>query len=301
MASALHADRNASTPRRGDVILTDGALGTEYQRLGLPPGALTDLWVLEAPDKVYEVTRSYVLAGSDAVLTTTFRANGVTLRDYGRASDTRAINRAAAAIARDAAGPGTLVFGDAGPSGKMHQVTGYDLQRGFAQQCEALAEGGVDAIVFETFSDLAEAKIALNAGRSTGLPVIVSFSFHTGGSDQTVLGVTPEQAAQELSEAGAYAVGANCGDGFRSYVSICARLAAATALPIWIKPNRGLPEVVNGTLTYRSTPEEFASSVKAYIEAGATFIGGCCGTTPDFIRAAAAVINDRPRNYSVLK
>jgi methionine synthase I (cobalamin-dependent) len=287
----------SALPRRGDVILTDGALGTEYQRLGLPVGACADFWCLDAPARVYEVTRSYVLAGSDAVLTTTFRANSVTLADYGRAADARAINRAAAVIARDAAGSGRLVLGDVGPCGKMlmtGEVSKDDLRRAFSEQCEALAEGGVDAIVLETFSDLTEARIALGAGCSAGLPVIASFAFDTGrNKDRTMMGVTPEQAAQEMSAAGAYAVGANCGNGFRSYVDICARIAGATTLPVWIKPNGGLPEIVDGKVTYRSTAEEFASYVPVYIEAGATFVGGCCGTNPDFIRAAAAVIGER--------
>lgn len=281
-------------PPRGEVILTDGALGTEYQRLGLSVGSCADFWNLEAPGKVYEVTKSYVRAGSDAVLTTTFRANSVTLGDYGRASDTRLINRAAAVIARDAAGPERLVIGDVGPTGKMlvsGEVTEDQLRRAFAEQCEALAEGGVDAIVLETFSDLTEAKIALGAARATGRPVIVSFAFDTGKrKDRTMMGVTPEQAAAEMEAAGAYSVGANCGVGFETYVGICRRLAAATSLPIWIKPNGGLPEMVEGKITYRSAPEEFAALIPSYVEAGATFIGGCCGTTPEFIRAGKAAL-----------
>jgi methionine synthase I (cobalamin-dependent) len=249
---------------------------------------------LEAPTRVYEVTRSYILAGSDAVLTTTFRANSVTLADYGRASDTRAINRAGAIIARDAAGSGKLVYGDVGPSGKLllaGQVTEEELRRGFAEQCEALAEGGVDAIVLETFSDLTEARIALEAGRAAGKPVIVSFTFDSGRHrDRTMMGVTPEQAAFEMADCGAAAVGANCGIGFGSYVEICRRLAAATSLPVWIKPNRGLPEMVQGRITYKSTPDEFASFIPSYIQAGATLIGGCCGTNPEFIRAAVPAI-----------
>jgi methionine synthase I (cobalamin-dependent) len=281
-------------PPRGEVILTDGALGTEYQRRGLPPGACADFLNLDAPTKVYDVTRSYVAAGSDAVLTTTFRANGVTLRDYGRAADTRAINVASAKIAREAAGPARLVFGDVGPSGKMlmaGEVNEDELRRGFAEQCEGLAEGGVDAIVLETFSDLAEAKIALAAAMAAGKPAIVSFAFDTGRSkDRTLMGVTPEQAAVEMADAGACAVGANCGTGLESYIDICRRFAAATPLPVWIKPNGGLPEMVDGEIRYRSTPQQFAAVIPAYIEAGATYIGGCCGTNPDFIGAAAVVV-----------
>lgn len=277
-----------------NVILTDGALGTEYQRLGLPVGQCADFWTLDRPDLVYQVTKCYADAGSDAVLTTTFRANAVTLADYGRAADTRAINVAGARIARDAAVPDKRVFGDVGPSGKMlmtGEVTEDDLRRGFSEQCDALAEGGVDAIVLETFSDVNEARIALEAGLATGKPVIVSFAFDTGrNKDRTMTGLTPEQAAQQMEEAGASAVGANCGAGFDAFTGLCRRLRAATSLPLWIKPNAGLPEMIAGTLTYRATPDEFAAAVPGYVEAGATYIGGCCGTTPAFIRAAAEAL-----------
>jgi hypothetical protein len=170
-------------PAAGEVKLTDGALGTEYQRLGLPVGSCADFWNLDAPERVYQVTKAYADAGSDALLTTTFRANPVTLADYGRAGDTAAINSAAAHITREAAGEARLVFGDVGPSGKMliaGEVSEEELRRGFAQQCEALVAGGVDAIALETFSDAAEARIALDAARATGRPVIVSFTFVTG-------------------------------------------------------------------------------------------------------------------------
>jgi methionine synthase I (cobalamin-dependent) len=276
------------------VTLTDGALGTEYQKLGLPPGECADFWNLEAPERVLQVTGSYVDAGSRAVLTTTFRANAITLADYGRAGDVVAINRAAGRLCRQAAGDRAVVLGSVGPSGKMlvsGEVTEVDLARAFAEQCESLAEGGVRGFVIETFSDLAEAKIALSAAMHTGLAAIVSFAFDTGrNKDRTMMGVTPEQAAKEMTDAGAYGVGANCGVGFDEYVDICRRLRAATSIPVWIKPNGGLPEMVDGRATYRSTPTQFASKVPLYVKAGANFIGGCCGTTPDFIRAAAVAL-----------
>jgi methionine synthase I (cobalamin-dependent) len=279
-----------------NVVLTDGALGTEYQRLGLPVGSCADFWTIENPDRVYEVTKAYADAGSDVVLTTTFRANAVTLAEYGRAADTRAINVAGAKIARQAAGPDKRVFGDVGPSGKLllaGEITEDELRRGFAAQCDALAEGGVDAIVLETFSDAGEALIALEVARATGKPVIVSFAFDTGrNQDRTMTGLAPEQAARQMTDGGADAVGANCGAGFDAFTVLCRRFRAATSLPVWIKPNAGLPEMSGGTLTYRSLPEQFAAAIPAYVEAGATYIGGCCGTSPSFIRAAAGVLRE---------
>ncbi|MBI3664658.1 MAG: homocysteine S-methyltransferase family protein [Acidobacteria bacterium] len=279
---------------RNGPVLADGAWGTELQRRGLEPGACPDQWNLIRSEAVAEVARSYVKAGSRVILTNTFRANAIALTGYGLGAEAAAMNRAGAAISREAAAGHVLVAGSIGPTGKMlllGETTEQEALRAFAQQAQALAEGGVDALLVETMSDLAEAKLALAAARQTGLPVIVSFVFDSGKEkDRTMMGVTPEQAAREIVEAGADAVGANCGLGIAGYVPICRRLRQATPLPVWIKPNAGLPELVGGELVYRTTPAEFAAFVPALVEAGATFIGGCCGTTPDFIRAASQAL-----------
>jgi len=127
--------------------------------------------------------------------------------------------------------------------------------------------------------------LAVQAERATGLPVVACMVFDAGkNKDRTLMGATPEQVAAELTAAGADVIGANCGQGIAGYIPICRRLRAATDRPLWIKPNAGLPEVVDGRTVYRTTPEEFAAHIPALLEAGASFIGGCCGTTPDFIR-----------------
>jgi 5-methyltetrahydrofolate--homocysteine methyltransferase len=166
----------------------------------------------------------------------------------------------------------------------------------FEEQAAALAEGGAQALLLETMSDLEESVIALAAARKTGLPVIVSFTFDTGrNKDRTMTGVRPEQAAARMTEAGADAVGANCGIGIAEYVPICQRLRASTSLPLWIKANAGLPEMDDGRPVYRTSAEQFCSHLPALVEAGANFIGGCCGTGPEFIRAA------RDRMYAEVK
>ena len=143
-------------------------------------------------------------------------------------------------------------------------------------------------------SDIAEAALALAAAQKTGLPVVVSFTFDTGkNKDRTMTGATPEQAAHQLTDAGASVIGANCGVGIGEYIPICRRLRAATSLPLWIKANAGLPEMVDGQPVYRTAPEQFAAQLPALVEAGATFVGGCCGTTPDFIRAVARMLMTR--------
>jgi len=270
-------------------VVTDGAWGTQLQSRGLPSGACPDQWNLSHPDRVEEVPRLYVEAGSQIVLTNTFRANRVALADYGLAEQVVEINRAGGAISRRAAGAAARVFGSIGPSGKLlfaAQVTKEELQQAFAEQARALAASGVDGLVIETMADLDEAKLALAAARSTGLPVVACMVFNSGkDKDRTMTGLTPEQVAQELTETGAAVVGANCGQGVASYVGICRRLRAATDRPIWIKANAGVPRIVGEQVVYETTAEQFADFGPALAAAGGNFLGGCCGTDPEYIRA----------------
>ena len=286
--------RGLSEIMAGGPVLTDGAWGTRLQARGLPIGACPDRWNIERPGAVLEVAREYVEAGSRVILTNTFRANRVALADYGLAADAAAINREGVAISRHAALGRARVFASMGPTGKLlaaGEISAEDIYAAFAEQAQALAEAGADALLIETMSDAEEATLALEASRLTALPVIVSFSFDSGrNKDRTMTGLTPEQAVARMSDAGVDAVGANCGVGIAEYVAICKRLRAFTELPLWIKANAGMPEMENGRARYHITPGEFASHIPALAEAGANFIGGCCGTGPDFIRAAVTVL-----------
>jgi len=270
-------------------VLSDGAWGTQLQARGLPPGACPDLWNLTHPEKVREVPRAYVAAGAQIVLTNTFGANRLRLAETGAADQVGAINEAGARISCEEAGANAFVFASMGPSGKLlisEDVTEAELHDAFTEQALALARGGAHGLVVETMQDLDEARIAIAAAKTTGLPIVASMVFDSGKEkDRTMFGVTPEQAAAALVEAGADVIGANCGQGIAGFVSICARLkAAAGGRPIWIKANAGLPEMHVGKATYVMTAAEFAGYVPALISAGANFIGGCCGTTPEFIR-----------------
>lgn len=275
-------------------VITDGAWGTQLQTRGLPVGACPDEWNLLQPEQVEAVPRAYVEAGSQIVLTNTFRANRVALTDYGLSEKGEAINRAGAEISRRAADGRAHVFGSMGPSGKMlmmGEVSEDELLAAFADQARALADGGAHALVFETMGDLAETKLAIEAAKSTGLPVVASMCFDSGADlDRTLMGTTPEQAAEELTAAGVDVVGANCGQGIAGYVDICRRLRSATDRPIWIKANAGIPEMVDDQPVYRTVPDEFASHGPALVEAGADFVGGCCGTSPEFISALSKEI-----------
>ena len=270
-------------------VVTDGAWGTQIQRRGLEPGGSPDSWNLTHPSEVEQVARSYVEAGSRVILTNTFGASRTMLEGHGLEHMAREINRAGAAISRRAAGEKAFVFGSIGPSGRllvMEEISPGELSDVFAEQAEALAEGGAQGILVETMSDLAEAKLAIAAAKKTGLAVIASMVYDSGKEyDRTIMGTTPEQAAQELAETGAEVIGANCGLGIEYFSVVSERLRAATSLPLWIKPNAGLPEVIEGKVQYKTTPEQFAEHALSIRRIGADFIGGCCGTSPEFIRA----------------
>jgi methionine synthase I (cobalamin-dependent) len=278
---------------RGPVI-TDGAWGTQLQARGLALGEFPDAWNLSRPDQVREVAAAYVDAGSDVILTNTFGANRVRMSEHGLDLDLAEVNRKGVQISREAAGSRAKVFASIGPTGKMlmsGDVTEAQMKEAFAEQAKALAAGGADALVVETMADMAEACLAVAAARETGLPVVACMVFDSGkDKDRTMMGTTPEQAARGLAEAGADVIGANCGQGIAGFIQICRRLHAATDRPIWIKANAGLPKTVEGQTRYTTTPAEFAGYIPELLKAGASFVGGCCGTSPEFIQAVVRAV-----------
>jgi len=269
-------------------VIIDGAWGTMLQKLGLAGGECPDAWNLEHPEAVHSVASAYVNAGSNIILTNTFGANRIRLACFGLSHRTEEINKTGVRISKDAAGDKALVFASIGPTGKMlmlGDITSEELETAFSEQAEALASAGADGLVIETMTDLAEAKIALKAAKKSGLPVVVSMVFDSGkNKDRTMTGTTVATVATSLAEAGADVIGANCGLGIDPYIEVCKQFKNASDLPVWIKPNAGLPEVINNQTCYRTRPEEFAASAIKLFNEGADFIGGCCGTTPEFIR-----------------
>jgi methionine synthase I (cobalamin-dependent) len=268
----------------GGLLIADGAWGTELQARGLEPGAPPDNWNLTLPDRVEEVALAYVEAGSQVILTNTFRANGIAMK-----GDLNAINHAGVEISKRAAAGRALVFASIGPTGKMlvaGEITSEQAGAAFDAQAISLAAAGADALLVETMSDIEEARLAVAAAKRTGLPVVVSFAFDSGrNKDRTMMGATPETIAAAMVDAGADAIGANCGAGVEFAAAICRRLRGACGVPIWVKPNAGLPKVDGTSVRYETTAELFASHFSALRDAGASFIGACCGSTPDFIRA----------------
>lgn len=272
-------------------VITDGAWGTQLQARGLALGDFPDVWNLDHAERVAEVARAYVDAGSQVILTNTFGANRIRMEGHSASPNVTEINRRGVEISKQAAGVRARVFASMGPAGKMMlsgEVTEEQLEIAFLEQARAIADAGADGIVVETMADLTEAGLAVRAAKTTGLPVVACMVFDSGKEkDRTMMGVTPEQAARSFTELGADVIGANCGQGIAGFLPICRRLRAATDRPIWIKANAGMPTMVDGQAHYRTTPEEFASFVPGLLQGGASFIGGCCGTSPAFIRALA--------------
>lgn len=275
------------------LVITDGGWGTEFQKRGLAVGLPSDLWNLTHPDDVEAVAKSYVEAGSRVILTNTFRSNPLALGAHGEADRAAPINRRGVELSRRAAGARARVFASIGPTGKVlatGEIAEQVVLDAFKVQAGALAEAGADALLFETFSDLDEARLAVRAAKPLGLPIVVSFAFDSGKKkDRTMMGATPETAARAMADLGVDAVGANCGAGPEFFPALCRRLKESSGLPVWIKPNAGIPSLRDGQAVYTMEPESFSSYLPALVAAGADFVGGCCGTSPDFIRSVVNV------------
>jgi 5-methyltetrahydrofolate--homocysteine methyltransferase len=270
-------------------VVTDGSWGTQMQKRGLKRGECPDSWNLSHPDQVLEVARQYVDAGSRIILTNTFGASRLSLEKYNIADSAVDINTAGVEISKKAAGDDAFVFASIGPSGRMlitREATEDELQRSFEEQANAQARAGADGIVVETMIDIVEAGIAAMAAKETGLPVIVSMVYDSGeNKDCTMMGNTPEEAVEEMDKIGIDGIGANCGQGIEGFLPLCKRMRQTTNLPIWIKPNAGLPEVVDDKTVFRTTAQEFVKYIPDLIRAGANFVGGCCGTDQGFVKA----------------
>ncbi|MCZ2150042.1 MAG: homocysteine S-methyltransferase family protein [Bryobacterales bacterium] len=282
-------------------LLGDGAMGTQLQAAGLEPGGCGERWNLEHPDRLLEIQRKYVEAGSDILLTNTFCGSRIALARHGLAEQTVAINRAAARIARQAFGgkPG-YVLGDIGPFGGLMEPLGdtpaEEVEGAFREQAAALAEAGVDGIIIETQTSLDELGLAIEAARAAGAACIIgSFAFdvtHDGKNARTMMGVDPEKAARFLESAGAHVAALNCGTGVGMAwaARILSRYRAVCNLPLMAQPNAGSPMLEDGRVVYKETPEEMAAGVPKLLEAGARVIGACCGSTPEHIRRLREIL-----------
>jgi 5-methyltetrahydrofolate--homocysteine methyltransferase len=287
------------------LFLLDGAMGTELIARGLEAGRCNDYLNIESPDVIFDIHRAYIQAGSDAILTNTFGANKYVLSRHGLADEVVKINTAGAKVARRAAGEEKYVLGDIGPAGEFLEPLGNvkpeGLSAAVAQQAKALLDGGVDGFILETMTAIDEATVAVEAVKSVcRLPVFVSFGFdQAGDSFRTMMGVDVESAVSKIVSLGVDAVGFNCGTAsLEGYVELAEKFVwAIKALAktratsdkrratIFAEPNAGRPELIEGRVIYKVSPENFAVMAEKIHSAGVTIIGGCCGTGPEHIKA----------------
>lgn len=274
------------------VLLSDGAMGTMLFQEGLTQGSCPEQWNRSHREKVQAVQTTYVQAGSDLILTNSFGANRVKLSAFGLGESTEELNRLAVQIARAAIGENGYVLGDMGPCGQLLEPYGdlkhEEAEAAFFEQATALSSEDVDGLILETMPDLEEMKIALKAAkRATCKPVIASMTFQKGVEiHRTIMGQKASDSAVQLKTLGADVIGSNCGVGSLEMVQILREITAVVpGLPLIAQPNAGLPILENGRTTYPETPEEMAKQVPGFLQNGVRIIGGCCGTSPEHIRA----------------
>ena len=289
--------------KKGEILLSDGAWGTFLHEKGLEPGHCPEEWNVSHRSEVGDIARSYINAGADIILTNSFGGNKYKLTHYGYSDRATVFNRSAAEISREAAGSKHYVLGSIGPTGiilMMGEVSEDELANTFREQALALEAGGVNAICIETMSALDEALLAVKAVKeNTACPVACTFTFELTkqGDYRTMMGVSPTEMTQALLENGVDIIGTNCGNGIKRMIDIVHEMRSVDSrIPILVHANAGTPIVHDGRTLFPETPVEMAALVPHLIEAGASIVGGCCGTTPDHIAEIARLLgktNDR--------
>ena len=277
------------------LLIGDGAMGTTLSAEGHLPGRSLELLNVEEPDRVRAAHRGFLDAGSDVLQTNTFQGSRPALDRHALADRTAELNAAGAALARQTAGERAFVAGSIGPTGRILEPYGdfeeAAARAAFEEQAQALARAGVDFFIVETMSAIEEALLAVAAAAATGLSVVASMAFDPNG--RTAFGVSPEQAAQQLPDAGALVVGANCGTvSSAEIVDIAAKFREATSFPLIVQPNAGRPQRTDSGVLFPETPETMAEAAPRLRALGATLIGGCCGSTHEHIRAIAARLRE---------
>jgi 5-methyltetrahydrofolate--homocysteine methyltransferase len=287
---------------RERTLVCDGAMGTQLMLAGLEQGGCGEAWNLTHPERVLAIQKRYADAGADCIISNTFGGSRIMLRRHGHEAELAQINLAGARITREAfGGRAGFVLGDVGPLGALLEPYG-DLSAEAAsaallEQCVALIDGGADAIIIETQTSLEELGLAIDAAKAAKAPSIIASLAYDLSMDKTffktMMGVSPEDAAQLAEERGAHIIALNCGTGMD--MSAAAKIGAiyksSCSLPVMVQPNAGLPVLENLKAVYKQTPEDMARSVPEVLEAGVNIIGSCCGSTPEHTRAIREVVD----------
>ena len=286
------------------VLVADGAWGTELMKKGLKTGEIPEEWNFKEPDRVKEIARSYIDVGADIILTNTFEANKLISKMSDDAVEKTNIR--GVLLSKEEAGK-SLVFASIGPTGEFLKPIGNfdetDLIGAYVEQVKGIVKGGADGIIIETMSDIKEALCAFKeAKQNSSLPVGISFSFYKSKTKgfATMMGTTPEQVVKAFEKENLSLIGANCGSvTVEDMVAIAGIMRSITGIPLWIKPNAGLPVLKEGKTFYPQTPEQLASFVPRLIESGARVIGGCCGTTPEHIKQIRNEVDKYLGNHKI--
>lgn len=283
--------------KKGPVLL-DGATGTNLQKAGMPVGVCPEQWILENSEVLIDLQKRYVEAGTDILFAPTFTASRIKLKEYGLEDHLEEMNRKLVALSKEAAkGTNALVAGDLTMTGEQLYPLGdlmfEDLVDVYKEQAKIIAEAGADLFVVETMMSLQECRAAVLAIREVcDLPVMVSLTYNEDG--RTLYGTDPVTAVVVMQSLGADAVGMNCSTGPEAMLEPIAKMAEYAAIPLLAKPNAGMPELIDGQTVFNVEPEEFAEVGKKLVEEGAAIIGGCCGTTPEHIRALKEAVKGIP-------
>jgi 5-methyltetrahydrofolate--homocysteine methyltransferase len=283
--------------RSGEIVICDGAMGTLLQSRGLPLGVAPEEWNLSHPEVVAQIHREYVEAGAEIVETNTFGGNRLKLSLYNLADKIEEINREAVRIAREAVGDRAYVALSVGPTGRLLEPWGdlpfEEALKAYREQMASALKEGPDFAILETFSDLQEMRAAVLAAQEVGILPICTMTFEASG--RTIMGISPEQAIEELTQLGVKIMGTNCGTGPEDMLNVVEKMARNHPEGVYLiaQPNAGVPKLVDGKTVFDATPEKMAEYAEKYVKLGVNIVGACCGSTPAHIKAIRDGVKNR--------